>query len=508
MREQDRAIDGSATTRTVLRKIRCADGAPGVLDRLFDEPGMDSDAHGEPQSEPAAPGRLIARRDEAVLRATLDGAVRIGHVRREDGPDALKLPTALAFPSEVEALPDRSIDAFVPADPSTWREIRYEAADGVGYLRFDFHNGAMSTAQCERLAAALRAATQRAERVLVLLGGADFWSNGLHLNVIETAESSADESWRNIAAIDDVTLAIIEATDRLVVAALQGNAGAGGVFLALAADRVWARHGVILNPHYKNMGNLHGSEYWTYLLPRRLRSGSIDAVMGHRLPMARAALPSSAPSTRCSGTARRLPGSVRDALAAWRPALICRTCSAKERERRRDEAAKPLGAHRRGASRPCGATSTASIRATTSRARTSCAGGTLANAAAPGDPSAGRSKRPARRDMNSVDLASRFTGLAAVVLLLGLRHGFDADHPRRDRRPREPQRRAPTSACAPPRARAVLRSARARRHRRRARRVAASRRRGRRRSGSTRWAAGVGRRPARFSRCVNIAGVA
>lgn len=30
--------------------------------------------------------------------------------------------------------------------------------------------------------------------------------------------------------------------------------------------------------------------------------------------------------------------------------------------------------------------------------------------------------------MNSIDLAREFLGLAAVVLLLGLRHGFDADH--------------------------------------------------------------------------------
>ena len=347
--EQARAIDWqNDDTRTVLRKIRCADGAPGILDRLFDVPCRLFDAHGEPQAEPAEPGRVIARRDEAVLRATRDGAVWIGHVRREDGADALKLPTALAFASEVEALPDRSLDAFVPADPTTWREIRYEAADGVGYLRFDFHNGAMSTAQGERLAAALRAATERPERVLVLLGGADFWSNGLHLNVIEAAQSPADESWRNIAAIDDVTLAIIEATDRLVVAALQGNAGAGGAFLALAADRVWARHGVILNPHYKNMGNLHGSEYWTYLLPRRLRSGSIDAVMGHRLPM-------SARDAAELGLVDAVFGDGQDdfltavrtraaALAAAPdlPALLL----AKQRERRRDEAVKPLRAYR------------------------------------------------------------------------------------------------------------------------------------------------------------------
>ncbi|OAD21112.1 formyl transferase-like protein [Candidatus Thiomargarita nelsonii] len=39
--------------------------------------------------------------------------------------------------------------------------------------------------------------------------------------------------------------------------------------MALAADKVYARDGIVLNPHYKTMG-LYGSEYWTYLLPRRV----------------------------------------------------------------------------------------------------------------------------------------------------------------------------------------------------------------------------------------------
>ena len=39
--------------------------------------------------------------------------------------------------------------------------------------------------------------------------------------------------------------------------------------LALAADQVWCRAGAVLNPHYRLMG-LHGSEYWTYTLPRRV----------------------------------------------------------------------------------------------------------------------------------------------------------------------------------------------------------------------------------------------
>ena len=45
----------------------------------------------------------------------------------------------------------------------------------------------MSTQQCERLRAALAWARERPVRVLVLMGGADFWSNGIHLNVIEAA---------------------------------------------------------------------------------------------------------------------------------------------------------------------------------------------------------------------------------------------------------------------------------------------------------------------------------
>ena len=146
----------------------------------------------------------------------------------------------------------------------------------------------MSTAHCERLTAALRFALAQPPCVLVLSGGADFWSNGIHLNVIEAAESPADESWRNINAMNDLTQTLIEASDRLIVAAMQGNAGAGGVFMALAADQVWARKGVVLNPHYKNMGNLYGSEYWTYLLPRRLKSVSSSDLMGQRLPLSAA----------------------------------------------------------------------------------------------------------------------------------------------------------------------------------------------------------------------------
>jgi putative two-component system hydrogenase maturation factor HypX/HoxX len=126
--------------------------------------------------------------------------------------------------------------------------------------------------------------------VLLLLGGQDFFSNGIHLNCIEAAahqtnSSAADASWDNINAMNDVARALIEDTTRLTVAVLRGNAGAGGVFLALATDAVWAAPGTVLNPHYRNMGNLYGSEYWTYLLPRRLGQEAAQQLMRQRLPL-------------------------------------------------------------------------------------------------------------------------------------------------------------------------------------------------------------------------------
>ena len=97
-----------------------------------------------------------------------------------------------------------------PGRPRTYRDIRYWEHGSVGYLAFDFYNGAMSTQQCRRLLSALRHARSRPTRVLCLLGGQDFWSNGIHLNVIEAAADPAVESWQNINAIDDVVSHILK----------------------------------------------------------------------------------------------------------------------------------------------------------------------------------------------------------------------------------------------------------------------------------------------------------
>lgn len=277
MRQSDRAIDWCREdSATILHKLNAADGFPGVRGELLGHPCHLYNARPFPAAR--EPGEVIGRWGDGVVRATADGALWIGHVKRLDTEARIKLPARLAIP-ELDGLPQLQHPDC--SDP----EIRYEEAEGVGYLHFDFYNGAMGTHACRRLLAALESAARRPTRVLVLLGGPDFFSNGLDLNRIEAAESPADASLENIEAMDDLCRAVITCESHLTISALQGNAGAGGAFLALAADRVWARSGVILNPHYKNMGNLYGSEYWTYLLPRRVGPERARAIMGNRLPL-------------------------------------------------------------------------------------------------------------------------------------------------------------------------------------------------------------------------------
>jgi putative two-component system hydrogenase maturation factor HypX/HoxX len=277
MQQSDRKINWlQDMTATVLRKIRSADGFPGVKDQWLGREVFLFDAHPETDLTGKA-GELIARCGNAVCRATIDGAVWIGHLCDKQGDHPFKLPATYVLADYIKDLPEIT--------SKDYQEISYEQQAGVGYLYFDFYNGAMSSQQCQQLQQALKEAKQQDTRVIVLMGGSEYWSNGIHLNRIEAAESPADESWENINAMNDLAEEIINTSSQLVISALQGNAGAGGVFLARAADEVWARNTVILNPHYKDMGNLYGSEYWTYLLPRYTSKANAQRITQARLPI-------------------------------------------------------------------------------------------------------------------------------------------------------------------------------------------------------------------------------
>lgn len=54
--------------------------------------------------------------------------------------------------------------------------------------------------------------------------------------MIENSEDRQREAWRNIVAIDDVIKTIVNMKNKLSVAVLNGNAGAGGAMLAAACD--------------------------------------------------------------------------------------------------------------------------------------------------------------------------------------------------------------------------------------------------------------------------------
>jgi len=167
--------------------------------------------------------------------------------------------------------------------------------------------------------------------------------------MIEAAEDQGEESWYNLHAIDDVVREILETESHVTISALSGDAAAGGVPFAVAADHVVAREDVVLNPYYQHMGGLYGSEYWTYLLPRRVGDeltaeltsapfdpigarravdvGLLDAAFGDTLASFRA---------QAQGLAERLA----------RHPDVPHWLEQKRRDRARDEQVKPLAAYR------------------------------------------------------------------------------------------------------------------------------------------------------------------
>lgn len=369
VRQERRRIDWDVdSTATVLRKLRGADSQPGVLDEVC---GREVFLHGGHLEDllRGRPGELLATRSGAVCRATRDGAVWIPELRprKSSGdPAPFRRPAAAVlagFPAPPGTgsghatplpdgrphwLPESPVPLELPADRVTWTDIRYRQQGDVGFLSFSFPGGAMSTDHCRRLLAAYRKALARPTSVLVLGGTRDFFSNGIHLNVIEAAADPAGESWANLNAMNDLVEAVLRTTDRMVVAALGGNAAAGGVMLALAADQVWCRTGSVLNPHYRRMG-LYGSEYWTYTLPRRVGTGTARRLTTEALPV------SATTAARIGLVDRLVPVPAREFAAevehlaagfAVTPDLVERI-AAKAAARRADDELRPLGEYRR-----------------------------------------------------------------------------------------------------------------------------------------------------------------
>jgi putative two-component system protein, hydrogenase maturation factor HypX/HoxX len=337
MRQEDRAFAWTDSTEHIVRRIRAADGSPGVRVELSGLTVFAYDAH-PGLHRGARPGELISRRQGAVLVGTGDGSVWLGHLRSPDKHRNIKLPATTLLGARLRGIPHSPLPpGSEPESPGAYRQVRYRRTGPIGWLAFDFYNGAMAPGHCRRLMAGLRHATAQDTDVLVLRGSNDAFSNGIHLNVIEASSDPSGAAWAGIRAINEVCRAIITCTKQVVIAAYAGSAGAGGVMLGLGADIVAARDGIVLNPYY-DIG-LYGSELHTFTLPRRVGPERAQRLIDEKLPVG-------AGEAAAMGLVDEVGPRHPDAYGKWLAELAERQSDPRLARARRAAKAKRLAAER------------------------------------------------------------------------------------------------------------------------------------------------------------------
>ena len=278
--QEKRAIEWSKdSTQTIIDKVYLSDSLPGVLDEILGEPCYLYGVWREEKFR-GRPKEILAKRDGAICLGTVDGAVWITHLK-EVGK--FKLPATYVLKEKLRGIKEERLPLIFDKSYETFYEVSVEKRDNVAYLCFNFHNGAMSADQCMRLKYAVEYLKSECE-VLVLVGGMDFFSNGIHLNILEDSAKQGEDGWANINAMNDLVRSILYADEVVTVASFARNAGAGGVFMGLACDYVVVKEGVVLNPHYKTL-SLSGSEYHTYSLPKRVGSEMAEKLLNECLPV-------------------------------------------------------------------------------------------------------------------------------------------------------------------------------------------------------------------------------
>ena len=157
----------------------------------------------------AKPGDIVGHRDGAILTKTGSGFLWLSHLKF----NKLKLP-AMSYIKEhlpqLPVMPEPELELPYGTYPQTFQEIWTTVSpEGVGFVYFNFYNGAMDTQQCGRLVKAINSIKlDQRVKLVVFMGGHNYFSNGIHLNVIENSADPAQASWENINGINDVVKAI------------------------------------------------------------------------------------------------------------------------------------------------------------------------------------------------------------------------------------------------------------------------------------------------------------
>lgn len=278
--QSNRKIDWQKdSVDVIIKKINMSDSYPGVEEEFF---GITCYMYGVCKEDilRGKPKEIIAKRDGAICVGAIDGAIWVSHLKQKD---SFKLPATYVLKDKIKGVKEQRIPLILEEKRVTFHEIFVERKDEVAYLYFDFYNGAMSSEQAIKLKYSVDYLKEEC-KVLVLMGGEEFFSNGIHLNILEDSKKQGEDGWSNINAMNDVVKSVLFAEDIITVASFSKNAGAGGVFLGLACDYVLAREGVVFNPHYKTMG-LSGSEYHTFSFYKRVDKEIASNILEKCIPV-------------------------------------------------------------------------------------------------------------------------------------------------------------------------------------------------------------------------------
>jgi len=237
-------------------------------------------------------GEIFMQRDHAICIKTKDSALWVTHLRKSKNKNDnfkglyVKLPAIYSiskFNDKIFNI-NKSHIIYNKKLNNTFQEIYYEINGNVSNVYFNFYNGAMSTYQCRKMIHVLNEIINNDEiKIVVLFGGNEYFSNGINLCTIQESFDPSIESWKNINAINDI-VEIILTSNKYFISAIKGNCGAGGVTMAISSDYVISKESVIFNMHYKGMG-LYGSEYWTYILPKRIGKKKTKELVDNVLPI-------------------------------------------------------------------------------------------------------------------------------------------------------------------------------------------------------------------------------
>lgn len=266
-------------TKQILKKINMSDSTPGVKDEILGvecylfSAFIEDTLRGETKE-------ILAKRDGAICIGTIDGAIWISQIQELD---SFKLPATYVLKDKIKGIEEKRIPLVIEDERKSFYELRVQRKDEIAYLYFNFHNGAMTSTQCIKLKYAIEYLKEEC-KVLVLMGADDFFSNGIHLNILEDSKKQGEDGWSNINAMNEAVKAVLLCDEIITVASFNKNSGAGGVFLGLACDYAISSENTIFNPHYKTLG-LSGSEYHTFILPKRVGQTKSKELLENCLPI-------------------------------------------------------------------------------------------------------------------------------------------------------------------------------------------------------------------------------